>query len=92
MADSADRYGTFLESFSFAAPQVPVVANVTGQIYPSGDPTTVIRRMLKNQITKPVQWVQCVRQLRQVGVTSFREIGPGGVLTKLCQQVSAQAA
>jgi malonyl CoA-acyl carrier protein transacylase len=85
MASVADRFARFVDSFSFAPPSIPVMANATGNVYPSD--TAAIARLLVEQITRPVLWEQSVRRLRALGVTSFVEVGPGGVLTRLCQQI-----
>jgi malonyl CoA-acyl carrier protein transacylase len=87
MSDAADRFARFLDSFSFRAPTLPVIANVTGLFYPQGADTATIRSFLVRQMTSPVRWLQGIRQLRERGITTLRETGPGGVLTRLCQQI-----
>jgi malonyl CoA-acyl carrier protein transacylase len=87
MADAAQAFDTFLAGFTFAAPQLPVIANVTATPYPSIDPGTTIRSLLVRQITQSVQWTQSIRYLLAQGATSFQEMGPGNVLTKLTQQI-----
>jgi malonyl CoA-acyl carrier protein transacylase len=87
MAPAAKEFGAFLASFHFRPLQIPVIANLTGQPYPDGDPTTAIRSILEQQITGSVQWTESVRYLLRRGVTSFREVGPAVVLTRLIQQI-----
>jgi malonyl CoA-acyl carrier protein transacylase len=87
MAPAREAFGAFLGSFTFEPLKIPVMSNVTGQLYPPGDPTGTIRRLLKAHITSPVRWSQSVQGLLARGVTTFREIGPGMVLTKLVQQI-----
>lgn len=83
MAPAAERLGEVLTTLSFHPAKVPVVANVTAQ--PTEDPV-LIRKLLVDQITCPVRWVETLQFLHQAGVTEFVEIGPGRVLTGLVRR------
>lgn len=85
MRDFAQQFAEFLEPFSFAAPRMPVISNVTAQPYPSD--TASIKALLVRQITESVEWTKSVRYLLSQGVAEIREIGPGNVLTRLVQQI-----
>lgn len=87
VTEAAQSYGTFLQGFSFDQLRIPVIANVTGQPYPDGDASAVIRSLLVQQITQAVQWTQSVRYLLNQGQTQFMEMGPGNVLTRLVQDI-----
>lgn len=87
MADAANAYAEFLAPFQFNALSVPVIANATGQPYPKEQPTDTIKSLLVKQIRQPVLWTQSIRYMQLEGVTEFKEIGPGNVLTKLVQQI-----
>lgn len=87
VADAAVAFDDFLQGFKFNALQTPVVANVTGRLYPSGDPSAVIRATLVRQITQPVLWSQSIRFLLNRGEVDFTEMGPGNVLTRLIQEI-----
>lgn len=87
MADAGKSFDNFLGGFAFNAPSIPVVANVTGEPYPAEQPTATVRALLVKQITGSVQWTQSVRYLLTQGVTDFKEMGPGNVLTKLMKQI-----
>ena len=89
MAAAAQEYATFLAQFTFKAPQIPVISNVTAQPYPQQDADAAIKSLLVQQITSSVRWTQSVQYLRAQGATSFKELGPGNVLTKLIQQIKA---
>jgi len=90
MADAAKTFGDFLAPMSFAAPKIPVVANVTAQPYPANNGSETIKSLLVNQIAHSVHWVQSVRFLISQGVTQFTEIGPGNVLTRSVQQIQQE--
>ncbi|MCG8350210.1 MAG: acyltransferase domain-containing protein, partial [Chloroflexales bacterium] len=63
-----------LNRLNISTPQIPLVANVTGDFYP----TTVeeIKDILELQIASPVQWVKGLETLYQAGVRTFVEAGP----------------
>lgn len=92
MADAAAAFDAFLGSFTFNELKTPVVANVTGQPYPSGDPNATVRSLLVKQIHNAVQWTQSVRYLLGAGATTVKETGPGNVLTRLVQQIRQEPA
>ncbi len=92
MVDAAQAFDAFLAGFQFAAPKIPVIANVTAEPYPAADPNATIRSLLVRQITQSVQWTRSIRQLAAMGAQSFEEMGPGNVLTKLIQQIQKAGA
>ncbi|HEY0143901.1 MAG TPA: ACP S-malonyltransferase [Thermoanaerobaculia bacterium] len=90
MADAAKEFAEFLVPRTFAAPKIPVIANVTARPYSSDDASSAGKAMLVNQITQSVQWTKSIRFLMDQGVTQFTEIGPGNVLTRMVQQIQQQ--
>lgn len=89
VADAANDFDQYLQNFKFNTLQTPVVANVTGRLYPSGDPSAVIRATLVRQIAQPVLWAPTIQFLLNRGETEFTEIGPGTVLTRLIQEIKS---
>ncbi|HKP98206.1 MAG TPA: ACP S-malonyltransferase [Fibrobacteria bacterium] len=83
MRESATEFGHFAQGFEFAAPAVPVVANVTARPYESGN----ILQNLIEQIASPVRWTDSVLFLLDQGVMAFEELGVGDVLTKLVANI-----
>ncbi|MER2598861.1 MAG: beta-ketoacyl synthase N-terminal-like domain-containing protein, partial [Caldilineales bacterium] len=63
-----------LDRLSISAPALPLVANVTGELYP----TTVegIKDILELQIASPVQWVKGLETMYREGCRVFVEVGP----------------
>jgi malonyl CoA-acyl carrier protein transacylase len=90
MADAAKAFGDFLAPMSFTAPQMPVVANATAQLYPAYNASESAKSLMVRQITNSVQWTQSIRLLLGQGVTQFSEMGPGNVLTRLVQQIQQE--
>jgi len=90
MADAAQAFADFLSPVSFAMPHIPVIANASAQPYPIVGSSASVKSLLEKQIAQPVQWTQSIRFLISQGVTDFREIGPGDVLTRTLQQIQRE--
>ena len=87
MGPAARAFADYLAPMSFASPRIPVIANVTAQPYPTGNPSESVKSLLTRQIDHSVQWVQSMRLLISEGVTQFMEMGPGNVLTRSIQEI-----
>ena len=92
MTDASKAFADFLAPMTFAAPRLPVLANVTARPYPAENASDAVKSMLVNQITHSVRWSDSVRWLIDQGVTQFSEVGPGNVLTRMVQQIQQQRA
>lgn len=68
--------------------RVPLVANVTAEPLSSADE---VRREVLAQVVAPVRWIASVRQMVDLGVTTFVEIGPGKVLIGLVRRIAPQS-
>lgn len=90
MVDAARLFADFLAPISFSPPRLPVIANATA--LPYGTESSAVRSLLTKQITHSVQWKQTVSYLISQGVSDFKEVGPGNVLTRLVQQVQKDAS
>jgi [acyl-carrier-protein] S-malonyltransferase len=88
MEPAIERLRNAISEFTFNKPTVPVVANVTAQ--PLTD-LEAIKEELVSQIVHPVHWQQSVENMIARGVTTFFEMGPGEMLTKLIKRISPGA-
>jgi malonyl CoA-acyl carrier protein transacylase len=86
MADAQRQFSAYAAQFSYAAPQIPVIANVTAKPYPANE----VANLLTQQITHPVRWVDTIEYLLVQGETDFQEIGPGNVLTGLIRRIRSK--
>jgi [acyl-carrier-protein] S-malonyltransferase len=89
MAPAAAGLAGALGAVPFADPTVPVVANATALPVRSA---AEARRLLVDQLTAPVRWVECVRALHGLAPQArFVELGPGAVLAGLIRRIVPDA-
>jgi len=73
-----------LERLDVRPPRLPVISNVTGGLYPSGDGTrAAIVDLLARQVASPVQFVRGLETLYAEGARTFVEVGPKRALAGL---------
>jgi [acyl-carrier-protein] S-malonyltransferase len=72
------------------APAFPVLSNVTADDYP--EDRDGIRKLLADQLIKPVLWEDAVRRLIEREITTFVEVGPKNVLTGLMRRIDRKAS
>jgi len=73
-----------LRRTTFSTPKFPVITNVDAETETSGDEA---REALIRQVTMPVRWLESVREMIDLGVNIFVEVGPGKVLSGLMRQI-----
>ncbi|MDR7417027.1 MAG: ACP S-malonyltransferase [Armatimonadota bacterium] len=83
MRPAAERLAAVLEEVPIRDPEVPVIANVTARPVHRGEE---IRRLLVEQVVRPVRWAQSVEWMAVQGVDTFVECGPGRVLSGLIRR------
>jgi acyl transferase domain-containing protein/aryl carrier-like protein len=76
-----DEFRDIAATLSYYPPAIPVVSNVTGEVV-SGEQLCSADYWV-DHARKAVRFYDGVRTLRANGVTTFLELGPGGVLTTL---------
>jgi malonyl CoA-acyl carrier protein transacylase len=85
IAHASEPLRRMLDRLDIRSPQIPLVANVTGGIYPTD--VTEIKDLLKLQIASPVQWVKGLETLYAQGVRTFVEVGPKRALRGFANDV-----
>ncbi len=74
-----------LQSIEFASSDIPVYANTTGAPYPASGSDA--KKLLGNQLIKPVNFTKEIENLYETGVRTFVEVGPKQVLTGLVTSI-----
>ncbi len=89
MSDAAARFRQVLDEASFSDAVLPVVQNARPT--PATD-AGEIRSALEDQMVSPVRWTETMAALRDMGVETLVECGPGSVLRGLARGVNGVAA
>ena len=77
-----------LESVDVGSLLYPIVANIDAKVYRGDDYN---KENLINQIIKPVLWDQTLNVLQRSGVSSYVEVGPKSVLSRLAGRFDSGA-
>ncbi len=92
MAPAAQGLTAALEVAAFEQPRFPVVANASASPVRTASDA---RRLLSEQLTAPVRWVECMRGLAELaagGECRFIEVGSGNVLGGLLKRILPEPA
>jgi [acyl-carrier-protein] S-malonyltransferase len=89
MKPAAERLKEKLAATAFAAPQIPVLNNIDVTVQTDAD---AIRDALYRQAFGPVRWVESVRALKALGLTTVVECGPGKVLAGMVKRIDGELA
>ncbi len=85
MKPAAEKLEQDLQAVNFANPQLAVIQNVNGGIVRT---PADIRANLVKQLYMPVQWVDSIACMRDFGIASVVECGPGQVLGGLVKRIN----
>ena len=69
---------------NFKDPSISIISNVTASPQNNSE---VIKKLLIQQIEKPVRWRESVLNMIDLGINRFIEIGPGKVLSGLIKRI-----
>jgi len=85
MLPAARKLENYLAEVNFNPPQIPVVHNVDVAEHQD---VNSIKRVLVEQLHKPVRWVECMQSIAAKNVTQVIECGPGKVLSGLQRRIN----
>jgi [acyl-carrier-protein] S-malonyltransferase len=88
MAPAVSSLEEVLKSVEVKEPRIPVISNVDAKAH--SDPT-VIKRILTEQVTAPVQWETIMTNLVKDGFEAGYELGPGKVLAGIMKRIDKKA-
>lgn len=84
MKPAADRLAEHLETVTLKEPKIPVMNNARLSIEHD---VNQIKQALIEQIYLPVNWVQLITKIKQMGINTIIECGPGRVLSGLHKRI-----
>jgi acyl transferase domain-containing protein/acyl carrier protein/NAD(P)-dependent dehydrogenase (short-subunit alcohol dehydrogenase family) len=88
VAPASEPLREMLSHLHMRSARVPVVANVTGEFYPTGpDVVPQMLDLLAQQVACPVQFVKGLRTLYDAGARIFIEVGPKKALQGFAEEV-----
>ena len=85
MNDASAKFGAALGGYAFAAPRIPVYANLDAQPY---DPAKIAATM-EQQMRSPVHWQTTIENMIAAGFDTFIEVGAGKTLSGLVKKTAA---
>ncbi|MDX1414466.1 MAG: SDR family NAD(P)-dependent oxidoreductase [Candidatus Promineifilaceae bacterium] len=85
IAPASEPLREVLDRLRIYSPQLPLVANLTGEFYPQTPEE--IKDCLQSQVASPVQWVKGLETLYDAGVRMFVEVGPKRALRGFARDV-----
>ncbi len=85
MKEATKEMKTRINETRFLDPKIEIVSNVTSKPVNNADE---IKKLLVEQIEKPVRWRESVNNMINSGVSKFIEMGPGKVLSGLVKRIN----
>ena len=85
MKSATEKMKEEIEKVEFNKPEINIISNVTAQA--TNDPNN-IKKLLIDQIERPVRWREIVINMIDSNVEKFIEIGPGKVLSGLVKRIN----
>ncbi|WP_269609422.1 ACP S-malonyltransferase [Prochlorococcus marinus] len=83
MTEASKSFSKELDKLTFKDAQVPVLSNVDPTPTLKGD---ILKERLKKQMTTGVRWRETMDVMKNEGITTMVEIGPGNVLSGLAKR------
>ena len=88
LKEAGEKLDEYLGKVNWTELQVPYAANVNGAIITDIRET---RELLKQQVSGSVRWEQSVLAMKEAGVDTWVEIGPGQTLSKFIKKIDSSA-
>lgn len=88
MLDASRLFARSLEGVVFEKPRIPLYCNVdAGPLGSDGPVSADAADKLVRQMYSPVRWEETIVNMVAAGITTFVELGPGGVLSGMVKRI-----
>jgi [acyl-carrier-protein] S-malonyltransferase len=84
MYPAVDGMARALATTPLQSPTLPIISNITGTPLAN---VQELRTELAQQLATSVQWTHSIEYLRDAGITTFIEIGPGQALASMIKRI-----
>lgn len=84
MKPAGEKLKKEIENYEFKDTKIKLVANTTAEIISTGNE---LKEEIYNQSFGPVRWVETIEKLKENGVETIYEIGPGKTLVGLIRKI-----
>ena len=88
LKEAGEKLDEYLGKVNWTELQVPYAANINSAIITDIRET---RELLKQQVSGSVRWEQSVLAMKEAGVDTWVEIGPGQTLSKFIKKIDSSA-
>lgn len=84
---AGEKLSEVLKDVEINKPAVPYISNVTADLVTESDN---IKELLTKQVSSPVRFRETILKLKELGVTTFVEIGPGKTLAGFIKKTDTE--
>lgn len=84
MKPAAERLAKELDGIKIKPLNTPIITNVEARPLSAAE---LVKVLLKKQLYSPVRWVESVQRIKQEGIETVIEVGPGRVLAGLVKRI-----
>jgi malonyl CoA-acyl carrier protein transacylase len=84
---AGDKLADELKDVDIKDIAIPYVTNVTGDFVKDKND---VKKLLADQVSNSVKWIQCVEAMLDDGVDTFVEIGPGKTLSSFVKKIAKE--
>jgi malonyl CoA-acyl carrier protein transacylase len=84
---AGDKLADELKDVDIKDIAIPYVTNVTGDFVKDKND---VKKLLADQVSNSVRWIQCVEAMLNDGVDTFVEIGPGKTLSSFVKKIAKE--
>jgi len=85
MQPAADEFAKELVKLKVSRPNVLVISNLTAEIFN----TEYYAKRLPLHMASPVRWVECVQKAKNMGITTYIELGSGNTLVNFVKKIDS---